>query len=138
MWAKTLSHYSQTITQFLAFISCATVGGNQGPQINLVPPVLDTSLSLTQALEATHSVPACAIHQLVMAILFRFRPPGDLYACPVARFIIYMNVLPLGKIRHPADINGMLMELKWPFHASTFWEVLQRVDAGISSEELEQ
>ena len=85
-----------------------------------------------------HITSAGAIHQLVIAILLRVHPPGDLYACPVARFIIYMNVLPSGQIRHPGDINGTLTELKWPFRASTFWEVLQKVDAGMNGEDLER
>ena len=140
MRAKTLRRYSQTITQFLAFVLRNAIPSNHGPKINLAPSILDASYSLIQALESTrlHLDRASAIHRLVMEILLRVRPPGDLYTCPVARFIIYMNVLPSGKIRHPGEINGTLTELKWPFRASTFWEVLQRVNTGIDSEDLEQ
>lgn len=141
MRAKTLRRYSQTITQFLAFVLRSTVTSNHGSKINLAPPILDASRSLIQALESTNphlEQASLAIHQLVIGILLRVHTPGDLYTCPVARFIIYMNVLPSGKIRHPGEINGTLTELKWPFRASTFWEVLRRVNAGIDGEELEQ
>lgn len=140
MRAKTLRRYIQTITQFVTFVLRNAVASNHGPKIDLAPPILDASHSLIQALESTrpHLERASAIHRLVMEILLRVRPPGDLYTCPVARFIIYMNVLPSGKIRHPGEINGTLTELKWPFRAATFWEVLRRVNPGIDSEELEQ
>ena len=55
MRAKTLSRYSQTITQFLAFVLRAAVAGNHGPQIDLAPPILAASLFLIQALKATRS-----------------------------------------------------------------------------------
>jgi hypothetical protein len=140
MRAKTLRRYSQTITQFLAFVLRNAIASNHEPKINLAPPILDASHSLIQALRSTRPPleRASAIHRLVMGILLRVRPPGDPYTCPVARFIIYMNVLPSGKICHPGEINGTLTELKWPFRAATFWEVLQRVDAGMDSDELEQ
>jgi hypothetical protein len=71
-----------------------------------------------------------AIHQLIMVILNRVNASNG-YVCPIARFIIYTNVLPSGQIRNPGDINGTLTELKWPFHASTFWEAVQQCKAGI-------
>lgn len=138
MRAKTLRRYSQTITQFIAFVLRAVVASNRGPKINLAPPILDAGRSLIQALVSDELTRAGAIHRLVMAILLRVRPCGDSYTCPVARFIIYMNVLPSGKIRHPGEINGTLTELKWPFRASTFWEVLQQVHPEMDGDELEQ
>jgi hypothetical protein len=138
MRAQTLKCYIQTYTQFLAFVLCAAASNNDGPQMDLAPPILNAGQFLIQKLEPTHSPsskPECAnaIHKLVMSILSRVHPPNDLFTCPVACFIIYVNVLPLGKIHDPGAINSMLMELKWPSRASTFWEIVQQTKVRMDS-----
>ena len=127
MRKQTTKRYIQTVTQFLAFTLRAVLQ-LQELQLKLPPLTVAEGNALIAQLENETYSGAIekSIHQLIMVILNRIRQPEDQFDCPVAYFIMYMSVLPSGKIHHPGEVNGTLTELKWPFRASTFWEVVEK------------
>lgn len=65
-----------------------------------------------------------------MTVLNRSLKPGENFICPLNRFIIYVSVMPSGKIEDPQGINATLTNLKWPIRATTTWETFLQCKDG--------
>lgn len=97
--------------------------------LNIAISIIELSNSLVNALKSDDSqLIDDALHKLTMSILnFQHQPKGN-FICPVYRFIIYSSISPSGQILDPGGVNGILTDLKWPFRASTFWEIVCQLE----------
>ena len=93
--------------------------------LNIAPAIIKHSKSLMNALESNdNKLIDDTLHKLIMSILnIQYTPKGN-FTCPLYMFIVYSSVSPSGQILDPGGVNGILSELKWPLHASTFWEIV--------------
>ena len=112
--------------------------------LNIAPSIIEHSSTLLNALESDDGqLPLAAtriddaLHKLTMLMLnFQHKQKGN-FICPIYRFIIYSSISSSGQILNPAGVNGILTELKWPFRASTFWEIVCQLEQLESDAELE-
>ena len=125
---KTLDRYLQTTTQFLTFTLRASSDlFHDRMNLMIAPSIIEDSNSLISALKSKNDgLIENAIHKLMMSTLNLPYKSKERFICPISRFIIYASVLPSGQIHDPGGVNGILTELKWPFRASTFWEMVQQ------------
>ena len=121
-----MSRYVRTASQFLTFTLRASSDLlHDRMNLTFAPSTVEDSDSLLTALKSGNSdLIVNAIHKLMTSILNLSYKSKERFTCPISRFIMYTSVLPSGQIEDPGAVNGTLTELKWPFRASTFWEIV--------------
>ena len=121
-----------TAALFLAFTLRAACDILDDKMNLAIPPgIIERSDELIKVLKSNNGESIeNAIHALILAVANLTLNPTENFVCPLSRFIIYVSVLPSGKIEDPKGINATLTELKWPIRATMFWEIFQRSKDG--------